>query len=268
MLDINNLPDMFILGNEGDHLVTTFLIDCTEWLSRFPDGNLSASILLPGSLVPVVLPVTVNDATLILAVPRAVTQYPGRSSIVFHLNTPDGKTIRSKMVDGYVSPGHGIINGNLLETGSDCWPTTPELYFDKLTSKLSILGGNTVELNRGLSTAQYETLAELMTRPDGQWTLTKGPVYSQTSPARDKPERRFCRSLWGIGIIHLDFVATAVQGEIAYIPANGPKAELLAEFQVYDGGSVWIDGGSRTIKGQGLTVDRRYIFNIITYFIN
>lgn len=115
---------------------------------------------------------------------------------------------------------------------------------------------------------QYETLSELMTRPDGQWTLNTGPVYSQTSPSRDIPSRKFCRSLWGIGIIHLDFVAAQASGEVAYIPTPGPKAEVLAEFQVHDGGSVWIDGGTKTIKAQGLNVGERYIFNIITYFVN
>lgn len=142
-------------------------------------------------------------------------------------------------------------------------PQTQTLSFDKSTSKLSISEGNTVELNKGLTAAQYQVLTDVQAKPNGMWTLITGPVYSQPDPSRDIPDRKYCLSDYGTGIVHLDFYAAATSGVVATIPSAGPKAKRLSEFQVYDGGTVWIDPESRIVKAQGLTVNKRYLFNII-----
>jgi hypothetical protein len=147
-----------------------------------------------------------------------------------------------------------------------------ELSFNKETSELTISSGNMVSLNRGLTEEQYAHLSEIMARPYGSWVLNTGPVYSQTHPSRDVDGRKSCRVEWGLGIIHLDFVAAAKSGVIGSIPNTpddpGPKAEILIEVQLRDGSTVWIDENDRTIKGQAMTVGERYLINLIGFFVH
>lgn len=142
------------------------------------------------------------------------------------------------------------------------------LSFDKPTCVLTISNGNSVTLNRGLTDAQYSHLTTIMARPYGTWTLTTDAVYSQSSPSRDVPGRKSCRVEWGLGIVHLDFIAALTSGTIGSIPSTGPKAEILIEEQLHDGATVWIDQGTRAINAQGLQVGQRYLFNIIGFFVH
>lgn len=79
----------------------------------------------------------------------------------------------------------------------------------------------------------------------------------------------------GFGIIHLDFKRTSSTNDeerggqiILRLPNTAPTPVALIETQLHDGGSVWIDPGSRTIKtnrGQA-TTNTRYIIDLIGFF--
>jgi hypothetical protein len=285
MYKIEKLPRSLYLGKQGENIVTHIQIDCAAWLEEYPGATMAATMILPnysGGTVP--LPVEMDGAVMTIAVTLSISERPGKGSIVIELRGANGEIKHSDPIETFVSAGHPPASGPMPDPVQD-WvnaataklaevdaihPQT--LSFDKSTSVLTISDGNNVTLNRGLTDAQYTHLTTIMARPYGTWTLNTGAVYSQTHPSRDIPGRKSCRVEWGLGIIHLDFVAAAESGEIGYIPDTqpnpGPKAEILIEEQLHDGSTVWIDQGTRAIKAQGLTVGQRYLFNIIGFFVH
>ena len=48
MYEISKLPPAITLGYQGESLARTIEVDCTDWLSDYPDGTMAATILLPG----------------------------------------------------------------------------------------------------------------------------------------------------------------------------------------------------------------------------
>ncbi len=278
---IDKLPRQIILGYQNEHNVNNIVIDCSAWLADYPSGLIAATMILPGSDNVVLLSSTITDGVLTIPVTRAMTAKAGIGSLNVRMTVgSDENEKRSALAETLTRESHKQNTGTIPDAMQD-WLTDAgaklaqldgitdslTLTFDKATCKLSISGGNTVELNRGLNEAQYTHLTDIMSRPYGTWTLTTGPVYSQTHPSRDVPGRKSCRVEWGLGIIHLDFVAALAEGIIGSIPATGPKAEILMEDQLHDGATIWIDQGSRAIKAQGLTVGSRYLFNIVGFFI-
>lgn len=303
MLKIDSLPSLIPLGYQGENRVWEIEIDCASWLERWPTGVLTATMTLPSSEEAQPLFSATHGDVMYITVGASMTAVDGVGSINIALKDDEGVIKKSALMGTLVRPSHSPVGGE-IPTAVEDWLTLAnekvdglvaleeaveqaesqrelaeqaraemalaepqELSFDKTTCVLSISQGNQVELNRGLNNEQYNHLAQIMARPYGTWTLTTGPVYSQTHPSRDVPGRKSCRVEWGLGIIHLDFVAAVAEGIIGTIPATGPKAEILIEEQLHDGATVWIDQGARAIKTQGLQVGQRYLFNIIGFFV-
>lgn len=77
-------------------------------------------------------------------------------------------------------------------------------------------------------------------------------------------------SIAGIqGNIHLDFKMVVDSGPrraLYTLPPEAPTPVQLIEEQTFDGSSVWVDKGSRTVMGNGLKAGTRYILNLGGYF--
>lgn len=275
MYKIENLPSRLEFGNQGENLVTEIKIDCAAWLDEYPGATVAATVILPGYGAPAPLPVEMDGTVMTITVTRSMTAKAGRGSINLRVLGANDEEKRSAVVETHVRASRPPAEGEMPDPVQD-WTNAANsklaelnavnpqtLSFDKATCVLSITGGNSVQLNRGLSEAQYQVLTDVQAKPNGMWTLITGPVYSQPTPSRDIPDRKYCLSDYGTGIVHLDFYAAATSGVVGTIPDDGPKAKRLSEFQVFDGGTVWLDAGSRIVKAQGLTINKRYLFNII-----
>ena len=71
------------------------------------------------------------------------------------------------------------------------------------------------------------------------------------------------------GNIHLDFKMVIDSGPrraLYTLPPEAPTPVQLIEEQAFDGSSVWVDAGSRTVMGNGLKAGTRYILNLGGYF--
>lgn len=71
------------------------------------------------------------------------------------------------------------------------------------------------------------------------------------------------------GNIHLDFKMVIDSGPrraLYQLPPEAPTPVQLIEEQTFDGSSVWVDAGSRTVMGNGLKAGTRYILNLGGYF--
>lgn len=99
------------------------------------------------------------------------------------------------------------------------------------------------------------------------YATTKDRVSTWNPVDYDNDERHKLRVVNGFGKIHLDFKAvTNVDGSIFKLPPNAPKNLDLIEVQTHDGGSIWIDKGSKMIHASGLKAGTRYIVDIIGFF--
>lgn len=71
------------------------------------------------------------------------------------------------------------------------------------------------------------------------------------------------------GNIHLDFKMVIDSGPrraLYTLPPEAPTPVQLIEEQTFDGSSVWVDAGSRTVMGNGLKAGTRYILNLGGHF--
>lgn len=92
---------------------------------------------------------------------------------------------------------------------------------------------------------------------------TQMPVdYAKTS--------RHYLSVAGIqGNIHVDFKMVVDSGQrraLYTLPPEAPTPVQLIEEQTFDGSSIWVDAGSRTVMGNELKAGTRYILNLGGYF--
>lgn len=79
--------------------------------------------------------------------------------------------------------------------------------------------------------------------------------------------RRMAQIKNGFGIIHLDFTARSSNQMVLFtLPANMPNAASLIELQTFDGKPIWLDAGNRNIYADRLTVNQRYIVNLVGFF--
>ena len=70
-----------------------------------------------------------------------------------------------------------------------------------------------------------------------------------------------------LGIIHLNFKRTnTANGTVLTLPSDAPTPITTLEVQTWDGGNVYIDPGTRTVKCSGLSANRRYIIDLIGFF--
>ena len=71
------------------------------------------------------------------------------------------------------------------------------------------------------------------------------------------------------GNIHVDFKMVIDSGPrraLYTLPPEAPTPVQLIEEQTFDGSSIWVDAGSRTVMGNGLKAGTRYILNLGGYF--
>lgn len=98
--------------------------------------------------------------------------------------------------------------------------------------------------------------------PDTVITTQMAVDYAKTG--------RHYLSVSGIqGNIHVDFKMVIDSGPrraLYTLPPEAPTPVQLIEEQTFDGGSIWVDAGSRTVMGNGLKAGTRYILNLGGYF--
>jgi len=86
----------------------------------------------------------------------------------------------------------------------------------------------------------------------------------------DTPERRIATVMNnGFGFIHLDYkVTSGSTGSrvIAFLPSECPTPTKLMEAQLWDGRSIWIDGGSREIIISSSVLNTRYLVDFVGFF--
>lgn len=86
----------------------------------------------------------------------------------------------------------------------------------------------------------------------------------------DTSERRIATVMNnGFGFIHLDYkVTSGSTGSrvIAFLPPECPTPTKLMEAQLWDGRSIWIDGGSREIIISSSVLNTRYLVDFVGFF--
>ena len=94
-------------------------------------------------------------------------------------------------------------------------------------------------------------------------------ITTQMPVDYDKIGRHYL-SVAGIqGNIHVDFKMVVDSGPrraLYVLPPEAPTPVQLIEEQTFDGSSIWVDAGSRTVMGNGLKAGTRYILNLGGYF--
>ena len=94
-------------------------------------------------------------------------------------------------------------------------------------------------------------------------------ITTQMPVDYDKIGRHYL-SVAGIqGNIHVDFKMVVDSGPrraLYVLPTEAPTPVQLIEEQAFDGSSIWVDAGSRTVMGNGLKAGTRYILNLGGYF--
>lgn len=73
----------------------------------------------------------------------------------------------------------------------------------------------------------------------------------------------------GMGKIHLDFKMLKDSGAslaLFQLPSSAPPPVELIESQVHDGGTLWVNAGSRTVYGNSLKANTRYIIDLVGFF--
>lgn len=95
-------------------------------------------------------------------------------------------------------------------------------------------------------------------------------VITTQMPADYAKIGRHYLSVAGIqGNIHVDFKMVVDSGPrraLYVLPPEAPTPVQLIEEQAFDGSSIWVDAGSRTVMGNGLKAGTRYILNLGGYF--
>lgn len=74
----------------------------------------------------------------------------------------------------------------------------------------------------------------------------------------------------GMGKIHLDFKMLKDSGAslaLFQLPSSVPAPVELIESQVHDGGTLWVSSGSRTVYGNNLKANTRYIVDLVGFFV-
>ena len=73
-----------------------------------------------------------------------------------------------------------------------------------------------------------------------------------------------------LGIIHIDFQRSvdniSTVGTILAFPSDAPTPINTLEVQTWDGGSVYIEAGSRSVRCRGISANRRYVVDLIGFF--
>lgn len=85
----------------------------------------------------------------------------------------------------------------------------------------------------------------------------------------DNQARHQLSVLDGMGKIHLDFKMLKDSGAslaLFQLPSNAPPPVELIESQVHDGGTLWVGPGSRTVYGNSLKANARYIIDLVGFF--
>lgn len=111
-----------------------------------------------------------------------------------------------------------------------------------------------------------------------KYTGTWSRGFGSGTRSASTTAHRYCLIQDGWGQIHVDFMRltrTASQlnqsrgGDIIMrLPAECPTPTDLIEVQLFDGGQVWIDAGSREVKvkNEHANTNTRYIVNLSGFF--
>lgn len=86
----------------------------------------------------------------------------------------------------------------------------------------------------------------------------------------DNQSRHQLSIMDGMGKIHLDFKMLKDSGAslaLFQLPSSAPAPVELIESQVHDGGTLWVGSGSRTVYGNSLKANTRYIIDLVGFFV-
>ena len=91
-----------------------------------------------------------------------------------------------------------------------------------------------------------------------------------SSSKSDEWKRRLTLSD-NLGIIHLDFQRSVENtggtvGAVLAFPSDAPTPINTMETRTWDGGYVYIEAGTRTVKCKSLSANRRYVIDLIGFF--
>lgn len=112
---------------------------------------------------------------------------------------------------------------------------------------------------------QNGKVVAVVTRQNFTGTWARGVAPWNNGPL--EAQRRSVTIQDGFGIVHIDFKRTRdTSGLVCTLPSACPTPAKLIEAQTWDGGSVWLDAGSREVYGSGLTTNRRYVVDLLGFF--
>ena len=107
MYNINNMPVVLSLGNQGEANAHKIEIDISEWLKEHPDAAIGISVTTPIQSEPFISPgVSLSGDILNWLIPPQLTAEQGSGTAVIRCSVGD-KEKRSVRVFTSVSPGHG-----------------------------------------------------------------------------------------------------------------------------------------------------------------
>lgn len=128
----------------------------------------------------------------------------------------------------------------------------------KIKPKISSRSGNSLRLTQQGLDVDLGDIREYT----ASWTS------NARSGANDTRERRLMQiSTSGFGSVHLDVIlGRRGNHDLATFLDGTPTPNRLIEVQTHDGGFIYMDANSRTIKSRGLNINTRYVVDLVGFF--
>jgi hypothetical protein len=125
MYEIDNLPAIISLGNQGDNLATEIQIDCASWIADYPHGVFAVTFVPRGNRIVIgPVPNTMSSGVMTIPVTRLLTQYAGRGSLNIRM-VEDEVEKRTVKIGTYTASTHLPVEGEMPDPISD-WLTDAE----------------------------------------------------------------------------------------------------------------------------------------------
>lgn len=108
MYQVENIPKKLWIGRQGDNGVTNIEVDCSDWLTLWPTGDIFVSFVPPNGGTMIILPpeqAVVSGNTLTITVLRNMTTVSGEGSINIRLTLGDDIEKRSALITTILENG-------------------------------------------------------------------------------------------------------------------------------------------------------------------
>ena len=155
---IDTLPKQIELGNQGESGILNIDLDCTTWLTDFPEGQIEATFIAPDSYKTDLLPgsqahMLEDDVTFRVTVMRNMTRYAGKGSLNIRLVIGDDIEKRSAVAGTYTAPSHSTSAEEAPEDVSD-WVNEAVLTLAEVEQALVDSGSATGAANSAAEAAE------------------------------------------------------------------------------------------------------------------